>query len=121
MVLVPLLIRLSGLERRHAFASSVAVILPLCLVSVAVYCLRGRLDLTAALPFCWADLPAASWAAGCSDASRGLASPRLCPAHCLRRNQGADLMELLFDFLAGAATGVLSGSGWAGAPCFWCI
>lgn len=51
MVLVPLLIRLSGLERRHAFASSVAVILPLCLVSVAVYCLRGRLDLTAALPF----------------------------------------------------------------------
>ena len=51
MVLVPLLIRCCALERRHAFASSVAIILPLCLVSIVIYCLRGSLDLWAALPF----------------------------------------------------------------------
>ncbi|MPM61693.1 hypothetical protein SDC9_108553 [bioreactor metagenome] len=51
MVLVPLLIRWCGLERRRAFASSVAVIAPLCVISVCVYFLRGRLDLVAALPY----------------------------------------------------------------------
>ena len=36
MVLVPLLIRLAGLDDRDAFASAVAVILPLCAVSIAM-------------------------------------------------------------------------------------
>jgi len=51
MVLVPLLVRCCALERRRAFANSVAVILPLCVVSAAVYAFRGRLDLSSALPF----------------------------------------------------------------------
>lgn len=50
-VLVPLLTRYCGLDQRKAFATSVAVILPLCVLSVAIYFFRGGLDLTAALPY----------------------------------------------------------------------
>ena len=50
-VLVPLLTRGCGLDQRRAFATSVAVILPLCALSVAVYLMRGGLDLMAALPY----------------------------------------------------------------------
>ncbi|MBQ3134496.1 MAG: sulfite exporter TauE/SafE family protein [Oscillospiraceae bacterium] len=50
-VLVPLLTRMCGLEQRRAFATSVAVILPLCLLSVVIYLLRGGLDLAAAWPY----------------------------------------------------------------------
>lgn len=56
MVLVPLLVRRCGLERRRAFASSVAIILPLCVVSASIYFFRGHLDLTAALPFLFGGL-----------------------------------------------------------------
>lgn len=51
MVLVPLLTRWRGLEQRRAFATSVAVILPLCALSSLIYLLRGALDLGAALPY----------------------------------------------------------------------
>lgn len=51
MVLVPLLAGWCELDRRRSFASSVAVILPLCTVSAAVYFFRGRLDFAAALPY----------------------------------------------------------------------
>lgn len=44
MVLVPLLRRWCGLEERKAFATCVAVILPLCVVSAAVYVLRRGVD-----------------------------------------------------------------------------
>lgn len=47
-MLVPLLTRYCGLDQRRAFATSVAVILPLCLLSVAIYFVRGGLDLGAA-------------------------------------------------------------------------
>jgi len=50
-VLVPLLVGLCAMERRRAFATSVAVILPLCALSVVVYLLRGGLDLRAAWPY----------------------------------------------------------------------
>ena len=50
-VLVPMLTRVCGLDQRRAFATSVAVILPLCALSAAVYLLRGGLDLSAALPY----------------------------------------------------------------------
>lgn len=50
-LLVPLLAGWCGLETRRAFATSVAVILPLCILSAAVYLFRGGLDLTAALPY----------------------------------------------------------------------
>ena len=50
-MLVPLLTRVCGLSQRQAFATSVAVILPLCVLSAAIYLFRGGLDLTAALPY----------------------------------------------------------------------
>jgi len=51
MVLVPLLISRCGLDRRTAFASSVAIILPLCMLSAAIYFFRGNLDVLQALPY----------------------------------------------------------------------
>ena len=51
MLLVPLLVRRCGLSQRQAFATSVAVILPLCCLSALIYFFRGGLDLTAALPY----------------------------------------------------------------------
>lgn len=51
MLLVPLLTRRCGLSQRQAFATSVAIILPLCVLSSAIYLLRGKLELAAALPY----------------------------------------------------------------------
>ena len=51
MVLVPLLAWWCGLGQRKAFATSVAIILPLCALSTGIYLFRGGLDLNAALPY----------------------------------------------------------------------
>ena len=51
MVLVPLLAGKCGLERRSAFAPSVAIILPLCALSAVIYFARGQLELLTALPY----------------------------------------------------------------------
>ena len=51
MLLVPLLTGWCGLEQRRAFATSVAVILPLCALSSVIYWLRGGLEPMAALPY----------------------------------------------------------------------
>lgn len=51
MVLVPLLMSRCGLSRRKAFASSVAIILPLCALSAVIYYVKGNLDLLQALPY----------------------------------------------------------------------
>ncbi len=50
-VLVPLLTRYCRLSQRQAFATSVAVILPMCILSSVIYLLRGGLDWQAALPY----------------------------------------------------------------------
>lgn len=50
-VLVPLLTGLCKLEQRRAFATSVAVILPLCLLSLGVYLWRSGLEWMTALPY----------------------------------------------------------------------
>ena len=50
-VLVPLLAGKCGLDQRKAFATSVAVIAPLCALSAAIYWFRGQLDLLLALPY----------------------------------------------------------------------
>ena len=50
-VLVPLLTGYCELDQRRAFATSVAVILPLCTLSVGIYFLRGGLHLMAAAPY----------------------------------------------------------------------
>lgn len=51
MVLVPLLVSRCKLDQRRAFATSVAIILPLCALSSAIYFFRGGLELSAALPY----------------------------------------------------------------------
>lgn len=43
LFLVPLLTRWCGMEEKRAFATSVAVIFPLCALSAAVYYVRGGL------------------------------------------------------------------------------
>ena len=51
LFLVPLFTGWAKLPQRKAFATSVAVILPLSLVSAAVYWLKGGVDLAAAWPY----------------------------------------------------------------------
>lgn len=51
MVLVPLLMGRCGLDRRRAFANSVAIILPLCILSAVIYYTKGQLDLMTAMPY----------------------------------------------------------------------
>ena len=50
-VLVPLLAGKCGLDQRKAFATSVAVIAPLCALSAGIYWFRGQLDPVMALPY----------------------------------------------------------------------
>lgn len=51
MVLVPALERLTTLEERQLFSTSVAIILPLCLTSLTVYGLHGDLPWATAWPY----------------------------------------------------------------------
>lgn len=51
LFLVPMLTKWCGLEQKKAFASSVAIILPLSLVSAAIYFFEGAIDFAAALPY----------------------------------------------------------------------
>lgn len=51
MLLVPLLIRLGKLEDKKAFSSAIAVILPICLVSLAIYAFQGNLPLQDSVPY----------------------------------------------------------------------
>ena len=51
MVLVPLLTGFCGVSDRRAFPTALAVILPLCTVSLAVYALGGNLELRGAAPY----------------------------------------------------------------------
>ena len=51
MVLLPLLTKWSGLEARNAFATCVAVIVPMCIVSTAVYLFQVRPALSLVLPY----------------------------------------------------------------------
>ena len=51
MALVPLLMARCGLDRRRAFATSVASIFPLCALSAVIYYVRGHLDVLQSLPY----------------------------------------------------------------------
>ena len=50
-VLVPMLAGKCGLDQRRAFATSVAVIAPLCALSAGIYWFRWQLDPALALPY----------------------------------------------------------------------
>lgn len=51
MVLIPLLTRLCKMEDKKAFATSVCIVLPICLASLAVYAVRDSLHLAGAWPY----------------------------------------------------------------------
>lgn len=51
MIVVPLLIFLLKLPDKAAFSSAISIILPLTLVSLAIYAKQGALELSAALPY----------------------------------------------------------------------
>ncbi len=51
MILVPLLTKLCGIDEKKCFSTALSVILPLCLVSLAVYCLSGNLAGDLAAPY----------------------------------------------------------------------
>ena len=51
MVLVPLLSQLTDLDEREVFSASVAVILPICLISLATTAFTGEIPWSASLPY----------------------------------------------------------------------
>lgn len=51
MILLPLLVGWHGLETRRAMATSVAAILPVCIVSLIGYWRGGSIDLATAFPY----------------------------------------------------------------------
>ena len=57
MILVPLLTLLSTGDRNHVFSNSVAIILPVCLVSLAISPGYGSLPWAEALPYLLASIP----------------------------------------------------------------
>ena len=63
MLLVPLLMSRCCLSRRKAFATSVAIILPLCVLSSVIYYMRDNMDFMAALPYLVGGL-AGGWLSG---------------------------------------------------------
>ena len=50
MLVVPLLVFIGKLEEKHAHATAIAVILPLCIVSGLVYVLGGNYDISVGIP-----------------------------------------------------------------------
>ena len=51
LFLVPLFVGWVGLEQRKAFATSVAVVLPLCVAALISYVRKGGVDVAVALPY----------------------------------------------------------------------
>ena len=51
MILIPFFRKFLKMEEKRAFATSLAVILPLSIVSASVYGVRGNFDFKMALPF----------------------------------------------------------------------
>lgn len=83
MVMAPLLTGWCGLEQKRALATCVGVILPFCVLSAAIYVLRGGFDWLAALPYLIGGAASAvRWAGCCSARSApgccGSSSPCSC-------------------------------------------
>jgi uncharacterized membrane protein YfcA len=91
MVIVPMLER-SGLEPARSHATSIAVIVPLCILSAFFYLQGGSLNITDALPY----IPA-----GLIGAYAGAKLLPHIPAHLLRRLLGAFMLYAAYRLLAG--------------------
>lgn len=114
-VLVPLLTRFCGLEQRQAFSTSLAVILPLCVQSAAVYLFQGGLDLTAALPYLIGGT-VGGWLGGrwFLGGAGGVAPACLRASAAVWGSEVPDVSEWVLPLLAGGTAGVLSGFGVGG-------
>lgn len=51
LFLVPLLTSWTGMKQKHAFATSIAIIVPLSVVSLVVFCIHGGLNVSLAWPY----------------------------------------------------------------------
>jgi len=51
MILIPLLIHWAKADERKAFSTCVSIILPICIVSAAIYLFRSAVDISAAMPY----------------------------------------------------------------------
>lgn len=51
MLLVPLLTRWAKLEDKKAFATSISIIAPMCLISIVIYAIQGSLCFGASIPY----------------------------------------------------------------------
>jgi uncharacterized membrane protein YfcA len=91
MVIVPMLER-SGLAPARAHATSIAVIVPLCILSTAFYLQSGSLTVTDALPY----IPA-----GLIGAYAGAKLLPHIPGRILRRVFGAFMLYAAFRLLRG--------------------
>lgn len=50
-VLIPIMTRFGKVSQQHAFATSIAIILPFCILSTVIYFVRGQIDFMLALPY----------------------------------------------------------------------
>lgn len=51
MILIPIMTRFGKVSPQHAFATSIATILPFCILSTVIYFFRGQIDFMLALPY----------------------------------------------------------------------
>ena len=113
LFLVPLLISWCGMEQKRAFATSVAVIFPLCAVSAVIYRLKGGLPIAQAVPYLLGRRRA-----GRKVIRQGkgrLAAPCIRRADSLRRRPCRPAaVSAVLAVAIGLLTGILSGFGIGG-------
>ena len=112
LFLVPLLISWCGMEQKRAFATSVAVIFPLCAVSAVIYWLKGGLPIAQAVPYLL------------GGAAGGVLAGKLfgrLAAPCIRRTDSLwrrpcrpAAVSAVLAVAIGLLTGILSGFGIGG-------
>ena len=110
MVMAPLLTGWCGLEQKRALATCVGVILPFCVLSAAIYVLRGGFD--------WlADRRRHRRCAGRAAVPQGQrrgAAEALRPVPAVRRREVSAVTEWVLPLAVGTATGILSAWGVGG-------
>ena len=116
LFLVPLLISWCGMEQKRAFATSVAVIFPLCAVSAVIYRLKGGLPIAQAVPV--SARRRGRRRAGRKVIRQGkgrLAAPCFRRADSLRRHPCRPAaVSAVLAVAVGLLTGILSGFGIGG-------
>lgn len=112
LFLVPLFTKWCGMEEKQAFATSVAVIFPLCALSAAVYYVRGGLPVSSSLGYLLGGAAGGVLAGRIFGRLRTLWLRRaFARSSCTAASGGAAAVSA---FVVGLLTGVLSGCGIGG-------